>query len=1005
MIRLKRLYANDFKQLREIELYFPDAGRILVQGNNEAGKSTLFEAVFFALFGQALATESVGRPNLDDLIGYEKNKARVELDIAARDQFIRITRTLNRGKANVWELEIAQGDQIETIKGNRPVNDRLVLELGFDAEALLNTCFVEQKKLEKLEGLTKAKREESLSKLLNLERLLEIEEKLRLRNEDEMLLARLSKRVQLAEAQGRLPPAEAELTKIESQLKLIELGQEVERALEERQAASELRRQLEVLHSRREELQAAVATVDSLDRGRRVMATAIDRFDLLSQQTSSLEAMRRERDETEQAARDNLPALEHRSAALRRLAHGFERLRTIQEARDSAASDVARMKAVKQEIDAGQERSGEMSAQIVGLEARVLELDAHLRDYEIGEALGAWALLADEESARAGVGKEMLEKKHRRDSSFGRFRSTSIVSALVLTALAAGTLLLPFAVSLWSGGALPAIGFGVALVLVDMFVGYLLTRRCISVWRAYETAATDLAKYEGETSTRLELAAGSTERMDDAISRLRGLGVAIPSSVQAARARRVETAASLEGRTFDELNSERVSIREKLNYVRAQRDEVLRHCTELKAAADEGDFNGRERRVERAEKTLNRWLPRLSIRAAELQTLPDFQAIRDSRQEAESQRKSWQMRIQQAEKLGARIKEGESRVAKITGDLKAAYELARGLLEGVPPTWSAKLGRSDYVVVEADLAKAFQAHGGDQVRAQLSSVEKEIGASEKEATIRDKVGHDASMKALAIIDELNVDESLSAEPSIQELQRVAGRLKGVKLEEKQKLAELARSVQLQVGALRNTRDLLERELGLIGQTIDARSAGEELDELAREQTERKHGAEIVMRARKRIVQKVLPVTMDYMRRILPQLTRDRYHDAELDPETYKIRVWDERAGQSGAWKEKNIFSGGTKDQFSLALRLAFALATLPQERGATPGFIFLDEPLGSFDDERAAALLYLLTEGEIARAFDQILLISHVRVREDLFTHQIRLENGTLVENNLTKSG
>ena len=140
--------------------------------------------------------------------------------------------------------------------------------------------------------------------------------------------------------------------------------------------------------------------------------------------------------------------------------------------------------------------------------------------------------------------------------------------------------------------------------------------------------------------------------------------------------------------------------------------------------------------------------------------------------------------------------------------------------------------------------------------------------------------------------------------------------------------------------------------------------------------------------------------MDYLRRILPTLTRDRYHDAQLDPETYKIQVWDERAG---AFKEKNIFSGGTKDQFSLALRLAFALATLPQERGAAHSFIFLDEPLGSFDDERADALIYLLTEGEIARAFDQIFLISHVHVNERLFTHHVVLENGRVVETDLPR--
>jgi exonuclease SbcC len=236
---------------------------------------------------------------------------------------------------------------------------------------------------------------------------------------------------------------------------------------------------------------------------------------------------------------------------------------------------------------------------------------------------------------------------------------------------------------------------------------------------------------------------------------------------------------------------------------------------------------------------------------------------------------------------------------------------------------------------------------------------------------------------------------------VEDLEELAERFEQISLDERPVLDARVKNLHQRVGALRDTRNRLERELGLQGETVDLNAGRDELEKERQEQEIRKQANEIVLRARKRIVQKVLPATMDYMRRILPQLTRDRYHDAELDPETYKIRVWDERAGQSGAWKEKNIFSGGTKDQFSLALRLAFALATLPQERGASPGFIFLDEPLGSFDEERAAALMYLLTEGEIGHAFDQIFLISHVRVPENKFTHKLRLENGVVVENSL----
>src|SRR5262249_8172938 len=134
--------------------------------------------------------------------------------------------------------------------------------------------------------------------------------------------------------------------------------------------------------------------------------------------------------------------------------------------------------------------------------------------------------------------------------------------------------------------------------------------------------------------------------------------------------------------------------------------------------------------------------------------------------------------------------------------------------------------------------------------------------------------------------------------------------------------------------------------------------------------------EICFRAQKllrethdRIARRVLPITERNMQPLLQQLTSGRYRDVRLTPEDtngqpgemdYRIRVWNPSAGRYVA---KNIFSGGTRDQCSLALRLAFALATLPQELGVAPGFIFLDEPLSAFDAQRAQALVELLTAG------------------------------------------
>jgi DNA repair exonuclease SbcCD ATPase subunit len=114
---------------------------------------------------------------------------------------------------------------------------------------------------------------------------------------------------------------------------------------------------------------------------------------------------------------------------------------------------------------------------------------------------------------------------------------------------------------------------------------------------------------------------------------------------------------------------------------------------------------------------------------------------------------------------------------------------------------------------------------------------------------------------------------------------------------------------------------------------------------------------------------------------------------------YRIRVWDQTAQRYVA---KNLFSGGTRDQCSLALRLAFALATLPQELGIAPGFIFLDEPLSAFDAQRAQALVNLLTTGIIAQQFAQVVVISHQHAFDrHAFQYHIRMDSGQVVESDL----
>ncbi len=140
-------------------------------------------------------------------------------------------------------------------------------------------------------------------------------------------------------------------------------------------------------------------------------------------------------------------------------------------------------------------------------------------------------------------------------------------------------------------------------------------------------------------------------------------------------------------------------------------------------------------------------------------------------------------------------------------------------------------------------------------------------------------------------------------------------------------------------------------------------------------------------------ERVRPSVEAYMGRILPTITLGRYKAAQLDEE-YRLKVWDPEAGE---FKERDVFSGGTEDQFLLSMRLAFALALLPEVKGMHPEFLFLDEPLGSSDEARREGILNLLSM-ELSQSFKQIFLVSHIGGLDEQVKHVIRLENGEVIE-------
>ncbi len=228
------------------------------------------------------------------------------------------------------------------------------------------------------------------------------------------------------------------------------------------------------------------------------------------------------------------------------------------------------------------------------------------------------------------------------------------------------------------------------------------------------------------------------------------------------------------------------------------------------------------------------------------------------------------------------------------------------------------------------------------------------------------------------------------------------------LTDRQHLVEQRFSLEKELNTLEKQELEMSQALHLENQLLNLEEAHTQMEAQERSYQTKKYGNEMLKAVNERLLRKMLPRTESYMQQIVPLLTAGRYRDVHLqvEPEegtigggSYQIQVWDSAANE---YVPSSTLSGGAADQLALALRLAFAIATLPRELGAAPGFVLLDEPLSSFDRGRAQALVDVVTGEVLAEHFEQILLFSHSSAFDPaLFPYHIYIDNGLVVESNL----
>ena len=161
-MRLNSLRLCNFRQHADSFITF-DGGLTGIIGANGSGKSTILEAIAWALYGQDAARGK--KESIRSLRAGPGAKVKVELDFELGGHRYRVERGLTQAELY---LDGADSPVANSLTG---VSDMLRRRLGMSREEFFNTYFTGQKELDVMAAMAPSERAQFLSRVLGYERL------------------------------------------------------------------------------------------------------------------------------------------------------------------------------------------------------------------------------------------------------------------------------------------------------------------------------------------------------------------------------------------------------------------------------------------------------------------------------------------------------------------------------------------------------------------------------------------------------------------------------------------------------------------------------------------------------------------------------------------------------------------------------------------------------------------------------------------------------------------
>lgn len=161
---LKALSLKNFRKFKDASIEFPD-GVTGIVGLNGVGKSTLFEAFAWALFGP-MATRT-GVDQIKRETAAPSDPCRVEIEFIFDDDTYRVVREMTGKNLIASGTATINGKVAAT--GAEPVNKLIQKKLGMDWKSFYTSIFAKQKELNTLSSMNPSERRQLILRMLGID--------------------------------------------------------------------------------------------------------------------------------------------------------------------------------------------------------------------------------------------------------------------------------------------------------------------------------------------------------------------------------------------------------------------------------------------------------------------------------------------------------------------------------------------------------------------------------------------------------------------------------------------------------------------------------------------------------------------------------------------------------------------------------------------------------------------------------------------------------------------